>query len=84
MTLQACFSVEVPLTRLTAECKRIIMEQHVLFKLRSQCEPLPTLLTLMNLLVPLHVNLQTHFVLEKFLADFTLQLCLCRMNMLHV
>jgi hypothetical protein len=84
MNSQNGFGVEVPLTWLAAEGKRIIVKQHVLFKLTSPCEPLPTLLALMRFLVQLHVNLQTHFVLQKFLAYFAPQLCLCRMNMLHV
>jgi hypothetical protein len=84
MTLQACFSVEVPLTRLAAEGKRIIVEQQVLFKFTSSCESLSTLLTLVGLLVPLHVTLQRHFVLQEFLANFALQLRLCLMNSVHV
>jgi hypothetical protein len=84
MFLQDVFGTEVLLTRLTAESKRIIMEQHVLFKLPPPCKPLPTLLALIDSLVRLHVIVKWLFVLQVFLANFTLQLWLCVMNSLHV
>jgi hypothetical protein len=38
----------------------------------------------MNFVVPFHVTLQRLFILQKLLANFTLQLWLRRMNKLHV
>jgi hypothetical protein len=84
MLSQVGFGVEVLLARLAAEGKRIVVEQQVLFKLPPPCESLPTLLTLVGFLVTLHVTLQSQFVLQRLLANFTLQLCLCGMNKLHV